>query len=203
MDTGFEERYAGLTDDELLHIAGDRRNLLEQAAVALKAEMARRGLTFEHARARNREHRRREFEEINAHIAKRSKSKYFVANINLRVWFAGLAGEVLLMVLLPGGHRMQEEWVYPLIVVYLGALLATLSVQTWVRRTLGFWISLVVSFVPQFFVARWLAIYHPAHSGGGEKGSAILSLLAGYAVGVPLFLLLQMLKPSHGDQAME
>jgi lysylphosphatidylglycerol synthetase-like protein (DUF2156 family) len=203
VDTSFQERYAGLSDEELLHIAGNRRELLEQAAVAVDAEMARRGLTFEQARAKKREHRRREFEEMSTHIAKRNKSKYFVAHINLPVFFAGLAGEVLLMVLLPSGHRVQDEWMRPLIVVYLGALLAILSVQSWVRRTLSFWISLVVSFVPQFFVARWLAVYHPDHSRSGEKGSAMLSLLAGYAVAVPLFLLLQKLKPSQGAQAAE
>jgi hypothetical protein len=203
VDTGFQERYAGLSDDELLHVAGDRRDLLEQAAVALDAEMARRGLTIERARAKKREHRRREFEEMSAHIAKRNKSKYFVAHINLPVFFASLAGEVLLMVLLPGGHRMHDEWMWPLIVMYLGALLAILSVQSWVRRTLGFWISLVVSFVPQFVVARWLSTYYPDHSRGGEKGSAFLSLFAGYAVGVPLFLLLQKLKPSQGAEAAE
>jgi hypothetical protein len=203
LDTGFQEQYAGLSDDELLHIAADRRDLLEQAAIALDVEMARRSLTFEHARAKKREHRRREFEEMSAHIAKRKKSKYFVAHINLPVFFAGLAGEVLIMVLLPGGHRIHDEWMWPIIVVYLGALLTILSVQSWVRRILGFWISLVVSFVPQFFVAHWLAIYHPDHSRGGEKGSAILSLLAGYAVGIPLFLLLQKLKPSPGAQPTE
>jgi hypothetical protein len=203
VDTSFQERYAGLSDEELLHIAGDRRDLLEQAAVALDSEMARRGLTFEQARAQKREHRRHEFEEMSAHIAKRNKSKYFVAQINLPASLAGLAGEVLLMVLLPGGHRVHEEWMWPLIVVYLGALLAILSVQSWVRRTLSFWFSLVISSAPQFFVAHWLAVYHPDHSRGGEKGSAILSLLAGYAVGVPLFLLLQKLKPSQGARAME
>ena len=192
-----------MSNEELLHIAGDRRDLLAQAAVALDAEMARRGLTREQARAKKREHRRRESEEMSAQIAKRNKSKYFVAQINLPFLFAGLAGEVLLLVLLPSGHRVHEEWMWPLIVVYLGALLAVLSVQSWVRRTLSFWISLVVSFAPQFFVAHWLAVYHPDHSRSGEKGSAIFSLLAGYAVGVPLFLLLQKLKPSQVAQAAE
>jgi hypothetical protein len=201
VNTSFQERYAELSDEELLHIAGDRRDLLEQAAVALDAEMARRGLTCEQARAKKREHRRREFEEISAQITKRNKSKYFVPQINLPALFAGLAGEVLLLVLLPGGHR--DEWIWPLIVVYLGALLAILSVQSWVRRTLSFWISLVVSFAPQFFIAHWLAVYHPDHSRAGEKGSAFLSLLAGYAVGVPLFLLLQKLKPSQAAHAAE
>jgi hypothetical protein len=203
VNTSFQERYAVLSDEELLHIAGDRRDLLEQAAVALNAEMARRGLTDAQARAKKREHRRREFEEMSTHIAKRNKSKYFVAQINLPPLFAGLAGEVLLLVLLPGGHRVRDEWMWPLIVVYLGALLTILSVQSWVRRSLSFWISLVVSFAPQFFVAHWLAVYHPANSRGGEKGSAIISQLAGYTVGVPLFLLLQKLKPSQGAQATD
>ena len=35
METSFPERYASLSDEELLHIAGDRRDLLPEAADAL------------------------------------------------------------------------------------------------------------------------------------------------------------------------
>jgi hypothetical protein len=58
----------------------------------------------------------------------------------------------------------------------------------------------VVSFVPQFFVAHWLAIYHPAHSRADVRGEGFLSLLAGYLLGGALFLLLQRLKPLALEQ---
>ncbi len=186
-----------MTDDELLHIAGDRRHLLEEAALALDAEMARRGLTHQQARARRKEDLRRDIEEARADT-RRNKSKYFVAQMNLRASFIGLAGLVLLMVLTLRHDRVPDEWSFPLLVVYMSALIACLAVQEWVRRTVSFWICLAISFVPQFFVARWLAVYHPSRSGSGLKGSGFLSMLAGYLVGGALFLLLQKLKPRQG-----
>jgi len=201
LETSFPERYASLSDDELLHIAGDRRDLLEEAAIALDAEMARRGLTHVQARSRRREHLRLDIEEARAHRQKRNKSKYFVFQINLRPILIGLAGFVLLMVFILGPLRVPDVWAWPLLVVYLGGLIACLAVQPWVRRTLSFWFSLVVSFVPQFLIAHWLAVYHPTRSNSGAKGSAFLSILPGYLLGGVLFLLLQKLKPKQEMKA--
>ena len=203
LDTSFGERYATLSDEELLHIAGDRRDLLPEAAVALDAEMARRRLTHEHARAKKREELRFDIKEAREHHPKRNKSKYFVAQINLRAYFIGLAGLVVLMVVTLGHHRIPEEWLWPLFVVYVSALIACLAVQPWVRRTVDFWLCLAISFVPQFMVAHWLAVYHPARSNGGAKGSAVLSMLAGYVLGGSLFMLLQKLKPRKETRAMD
>jgi hypothetical protein len=161
LETSFHERYASLSDEELLHIAGDRRDLLQEAADALDSEMARRGLTHEHARAKKRDELRFDIKEARAHNPKRKKSKYFVVQINLRAFFIGLAMPILLMVLSPSHQRVPDEWSWPLFVVYISALIACLAVQPWVRRTLDFWLCLVISFVPQFFVARWLTVYHP------------------------------------------
>lgn len=189
-----------MSDDELLHIAGDRKDLVEEAAVALDAEMARRGLTHEKARARKRERLRLDIEEAGTHRPKKNQSKYFVTQVNLGAAFIGLAG-LLFMSIVIDSHRSWAEWSWPLFVVGLGALLACLSVQPWVRRTLSFWLSLVVSFVPQFFVARWLAVYHPSRYHSGEKGAGFLSIFAGYLLGGALFLLLQRLKPQQPTSA--
>lgn len=197
METSFHERYLSLSDEELLHIAGDRKDLLPEAAAALDGEMARRGLTLEHARAKKRDELRFDVKEARARNPKRKKSKYFVTKINLRAYFIGLAGAVVLMVVTLGHHRVPEEWSWPLFVVYVSALIACLAVQPWVRRTLDFWLCLAISFVPQFAVAHWLAVYHPAHSNSGAKGSAFLSMLAGYILGGALFLLLQKVKPAQ------
>ena len=203
METSFDERYASLSDEELLHIAGDRKDLLPEAAVALDTEMARRGLTQEQARAKRRDGLRFDIKEASAHNPKRKKSKYFVSKINLRVYFIGLAGAVLLMVVTLGHHRVPEEWSWPLFVVYISALIACLAVQPWVRRTLNFWLCLAISFVPQFAVAHWLAVYHPVRSNSGAKGSAFLSMLAGYLLGGALFLLLQKVKPGQETKATD
>jgi hypothetical protein len=192
LDASFHERYASLSDDDLLRIAGSRRDLLKEAAVTLDDEMTRRGLTYEQARARKREHFRLDIEEARAY-RKRKKSKYFVTQMNLFAYFIGLAGLVVVWLLAPRHTRVPNEWEWPATVVYLGALIACLIVQPWVRRTVSFWFSLVVSFVPQFLVAHWLAVHDPAHS--ENKGSAAISTFAGYVLGAAVFLLLQKLKP--------
>ncbi len=202
MDSSFREHYASLSDEELLHIAGDRRDLREEAGLALDAEIAQRGLTSQRVRAKKRDELRMEIREARAHHPKRKKSKYFVARMNLRAYFIGLAGLILLMVL-THRYRVREEWEWPLVVVYLGVLIACLAVQPWVRRTLSFWFSLGISVVPQFVVAHWLAVDHPANSNSGLKGSGFLSMLAGYALGVCVFVLLQRLKPGQGPNAAQ
>jgi hypothetical protein len=60
----FREDYAGLNDDELLMIAASRADLVQEAAVAMDSEMARRGLSYQEARAKKREVTRLEFEEM-------------------------------------------------------------------------------------------------------------------------------------------
>src|SRR5580698_3846438 len=124
VETSFDERYASLSDEELLHIAGDRRDLLPEAGAALDIEMARRGLTHEHARAKKRDELRLDIEEVPSHNPKRKKSKYLVTQMNLPAYFIGLAVPVLLMVLSPNHHRVPDEWTWPLFVVYISALLA-------------------------------------------------------------------------------
>jgi hypothetical protein len=109
----------------------------------------------------------------------------------------------VLIVLIFGHYRFRDEWTWPIFVVYLGALIACLVVQPWVRQTLSFWFSLAVSVVPQFAVARWLAIYHPSRSGSGMKGSAFLSIFSGYLLGGVLFRLLQRLKPSQETETAD
>lgn len=201
MDTNFQEHYANISDDELLHIAGDRRDLREEAVLALDGEMARRGFTHEQAHARKRGELRLEIQEARAYQQKRSKSKYFMTQMSLRWIFIGLAGAVLLMWLTMRPHRPVYEWSEPILVVYMGCLLACLAVQPWVRRTLSFWLSLTMACVPQFVVSHWLTVNYPAHTRSEEKGIWFLSILSGYVVGGAVFLLLQKLKPTQGTQA--
>lgn len=203
LNTSFHERYASLSDEELLHIAGDRRDLLEEAAVALDAEMARRGLTHEQARAKKRDELHLEIKEARAHHPKRNKSKYFVAQMNLRAYFIGLVGLVLLMFLTLRSHRLRDEWADPIFFVYSGALIACSAVQPWVRRTLSFWLSLAVASIPQFVVSHWLTVYHPAHSRAEFRGSGFLSMVTGWIGGSAVFLLLERLKPGQGTKATQ
>jgi hypothetical protein len=59
----FQENYASLSDDELLTIAASRADLIQEAALALDSEMARRRLSYQEARARKREIARQEIKE--------------------------------------------------------------------------------------------------------------------------------------------
>jgi hypothetical protein len=203
LETTFQEYYASVSDEELLHIAGARGDLREVAAFALDAELARRGLTQRQVRAKKRDELRLEILEARAHQPKRKKSKYFVAQISLRWFFIGLVGAVLLMFLTVRPHRPIYEWSEPILAVYTGVLLACLAVQPWVRRTLSFWLSLTIACVPQFLVSHWLTVYHPAHSRSAGKGAWFLSILSGYVVGGAVFLLLQKLKPGQRAKAAQ
>lgn len=199
---GFQEHYAKLSDDELLSIAGDRQDLRDEAGLAIDAEMARRGLTYQQAHAKKREGVRLEIKEARAHSPKPEGSKYFVANLNLRWYLIGLAAFVsaLVVSLALHHHRLLDEWTEPIAVVCIAALIACSTVQPWVRRTLSFWLSLGVSCIPQFVVSHWLTVYHPRT---GAKGTWFLSALAGYLVGGALFLLLQKLKPGQVNKAAQ
>lgn len=197
MDANFEAHYASLNNEELLHISGDRRDLRTEAALALDAELARRSLTLKQAHAKKRDELRQDIHEVRAHHPKRNKSKYFVAQLNLRAYFVGLVGLVLLMFVTLRSHRLRKEWTLPILSVYLGILMACLAVQSWVRKTLSFWLSLAIACIPQFVVAHWLAVYHPANSLAEVKGSGFLSMIAGWIVGSIVFLLLQKLQPKH------
>jgi hypothetical protein len=174
-----EPQYASLNDEDLLHVAADRKDLRPEAALALDTELARRGLTHKQARAKGRDELRMEIKEAMAHRPKRNKSKYFVAQLNLRAFFIGLAGLGLLMFLTLRSHRLRDEWAEPILFAYLGVLMACLAVQTWVRQTLAFWLSLAIGNIPQFIVSHWLAVYHPARSRGKLKGSGFLSMVPG------------------------
>ena len=72
MDKNFEAQYASLNDEELLHIAADREDLREEAAMALDVEMARRGLTDRQALEKETDESRLEKEEAEKYRKKRT-----------------------------------------------------------------------------------------------------------------------------------
>jgi hypothetical protein len=202
LNESFQEHYASITDGELLHIAGDRRDLREEARLALDAEMARRRLTHKEAHAQKRQYLREDIEEARAHQGKRKKSKYFVTQISLPPILVVIALEVAFFLIFRPEDK-AHRWLEPSLVTYLGSCMAFLAVQPWVRRTVRFWISLAISCVPEFFVSRWVTTYYPAHTNSSGKGTAFLSILCGYAVGGSFFLLLQKLKPAQVPESTE
>jgi hypothetical protein len=192
----FEETYARLTDDELLMIAAGRHaDLVPPAALALDSEMARRGLSYESAHARKKQVARRKAQQFRKHRPSRTSSKYFVANANLWLLLPLILGAVFLVIYLDIFHLVREEWEFPILAVSMGIVIAITMVQSWVKETVSFWISLIASCLVQLPIAYWISVHWAPRTRGELKGGAFLVIGIGYAVGAALFLLLQKLKP--------
>jgi hypothetical protein len=190
----FQENYAGLSDGELLMIAADRVDLTKEAALALDSEMARRGLTYQDARAKKREITRLEIAELRKHQPSRKGSKYFVAKANGWMLLLLILGVPSLVLGLMFYHFVPKEWLMPITSVCMGGVIAVSAVQPWLRQTISFWISLVVSCTVQLLVGYWISVHVAPYTGSELKGAAFLAIAAGYAVGIALFLLLQNLE---------
>jgi hypothetical protein len=192
----FPENYAHLTDDELLLVAASRGDLVQEAALALDSEMARRGLSYQDAHAKKRQVARLEIKEARRRHPSPKGNKYFVAQIRGR-WLLLLLSPSLLFLLLAFPHVVPEEWLLPIVDASLGAVIAISAVQPWLRQTTSFWLSLPLSCIVQLLVGHIITVRLAPQSRGELKGAAFLAILAGYAVGVPLFLLLQNAKPKE------
>lgn len=196
----FQENYARLSDDELLMIAASRGDLVQEAVLALDSEMARRGLSYQEARAKKREVARLEIKEARRHHPSPKGTKYFVARINGWMLLLLVLGVPLLVISLMVFHLAPEEWGFPILAICMGAVIAVSAVQPWLRQTLSFWFSLVISCTVQLLVGCWISVHLAPDSRNELKGAAFLTILPGYAVGAALFLLLQKLKPKKDLQ---
>jgi len=189
----FRENYSGLSDEEPLTVAASRADLVHEAVLAMDCEMARRGLTYQEVHAKMRAVARLEYREARKHRRPRKANKYFVASMNVCMLLLVILGVLLLVIFLTAYHLVPDGWEYPILDACGGSGMAVLAVQPWLRRTIRFWISLVVSFVLQLLVGYWINVHEAPHSRNGLKGAAFLAILAGYAVGAILFLLMQQL----------
>jgi hypothetical protein len=196
----FQENYAGMSDDELLMTASSRADLVPEAAHALDSEMARRRLGYEEAHAKKREVTRLEIQEARRYRPSRKASKYFVARANGgRPLLLALGVPLLLSVLL-FTHVIPEEWFFPILSVCIGAVVALMVVQPWLRRSSSFWIALVVSCAVQLFVGYWLNVHLAPQTRGEVKGVGVLTIVPGYVSGLLTFLLLQKLDRRKAPQ---
>ena len=196
----FPENYAHLTDDELLMVAASRADLVQEAALAMDSEMARRDLSYQDAHAKKRQVARLEIKEARKRRPSPKGTKYFVAQIRGR-WLLILLSPSLLVLLLAFPHLVPEEWLLPIVDSSLGTVIAISAVQPWLRQTTSFWLSLPLSCIVQLLVGHIITVRLAPQSRGELKGTAFLAILAGYAVGVPLFLLLQKVKPKEDTES--
>jgi hypothetical protein len=196
----FQEEYARLRDEDLLQIASDRHHLLPEAAMTMDSELARRGLTYETARAQKKQAARREYREFRRHRPAPKITKYLVPRANGWMLLLLALGTPALVLSLWGLHVIPEPWVLPVLAASIGFSTGITIVQPWLRRTLSFWLALAVACIVQLFVARWIDARTDLLAGNSMKGAGLLSLFVGYAVAVPLFFLLQKLEPSKDPQ---
>jgi hypothetical protein len=161
-------------------------------------------MTHDPSQAKKRDELLLELEEPAAHPPKPEESKSFVSYVDAGPLFVILALSVIMMFLHPNPvHLDLPEWSQPVLSCFLGALYACIGVRLWVRQTLSFWLSLAIACVPQVAVSRWLIVNHPASSTGEGIGAFFVSILSGYVVGVPVFLLLQRLNPGQENEEIE
>jgi hypothetical protein len=196
----FQEHYAGLSDDELLMVAASRADLVQEAALAMDSEMGRRGLSYEDAHAKKRQVAQLEIEEESRRHPSPKGNKYFVGQIRGR-WLLVLISPSLLIPLLAFPHIVPEEWLLAILNASLGAVIAISAVQPWLRQATSFWLSLSISCIVQLLVGHVITVSLAPHSRGELKGAAFLAILVGYAVGIPLFLLLQRVMPKETPES--
>ncbi len=180
-------------------VAASRADLVQEAALVMDSEMARRGLSYQDAHAKKRQVARLEIKEARKRRPPSKGTKYFVAQIRGR-WLLLILSPSLLALLLAFPHLVPEEWLLPILTASLGAVIAISAVQPWLRQTTNFWLSLSLSCIVQLLVGHIITVRLAPQSRGELKGAAFLAILAGYAVGVPLFLLLQKAKPKQDPE---
>jgi len=197
----FGETYAGMSDDELLTIAAKPADLVHEASLALKSEMARRGLSHKDALAKKRQVARLEIKEARRNQSSSKRSKYFVARLNGWALLLLILGVPALALTLTFSHIVSEEWVFPIMAVCMGVVIAISAVQTWLRKTASFWISLVVSCAVQLSIGYSVSLRFAPQTSRDLKGAALLTIVPGYAIGILLFSLLEKIKRSATQAA--
>ena len=177
------DEYLKKTDEDLLRLARDRKQLTAEANSALTDELARRKIASERFKAFSKEEERQERKE-----AFRSKRRR--AHVAGRWWWkiqlvAAYAIGFLIYLLLP--FKIPRDWEDAAVVTFLCTVAIGFTFQEFWKR-LSFWVSLAIAALAQLWVikvlnprARWH--YHNA------------SILTGFAVGFlvwgAMFLLLR------------
>jgi hypothetical protein len=133
---------------------------------------------------------------MNARSSPRGRT-YFVRQIRGR-WLLLLLSPTLLIPLLSFPNIVSEEWLLPLIFAAYGFVCAVSAVQPWLRQTRSFWLSLPVGCVVQLAIGHVINMRLAPQSRNEFRGAAFLALLAGFAVEIPLFFLLQKIKSTRG-----
>ena len=131
----------------------------------------------------------------------KQRRTYFVPQIRGR-WLLLLLAPMTVLPLLSFPSILPQGWVLPLTFAFYGVVLPISAVQPWLRQTRSFWLSLPVVFGVDLLVGHRINVHLAPQSRGELKGTAFLELLTGYAVGVPVFLLLRRVIPTRTQKQL-
>lgn len=163
MFTEIQQKYAKLSDGELLQLASERSSLTEEAQVALDAEMHSRKLTVDdvkhHARSvmksELRETRRRSRKLFGIRLPRQKSGVEILVTF---LWMAVAASIILLgYFVLPAKYRLPADWQEAAGYATFGFLfVAAWFFQYW-GRTLAFWVSLLIASTAHLLIVHaWI-----------------------------------------------
>jgi len=155
MTTDFHSQYAAMADEELLSVAADRQDLVEEAAFTLDAEMRQRGLNYEQARTF-----KRNLDRINARDSARGRAKQDVRNADWDKLGTLLIALVVVAVYsyLPAQLKLPDDWQQPGLITLVGTTFG-ISVYRSSWRRASFWLALPLSIVVQLYLAHTLILH--------------------------------------------
>jgi len=144
MDNDFTLEYSRRSDNELLRLANDRASLTTQAEAALVAELRRRNLN--EADLARHQHFVRRYKQIDS---KRRRRRIFGRWSDPSIWIHLLLAVLVILVIsaaynaLPSKFHFKPDWQEAAEAVMWVSVFIALGPFN--RRTVTFWVSLVVS----------------------------------------------------------
>ena len=180
----FIAEYSERSDDELLHLASERRFLTTEAAAALDAELRHRNLTESDRLDHQRFVKRQEQREAAKHRRKAfGPFKYQMSCSDILTAFGALALIFCTYIALPRRfHFVKPDWQDAAFIVITTSVITAFACRKAFWRTFAVWISLGVSSAIQLFVIHALTLRVGELGRGVGKGASLLGFLLFCAV---------------------
>jgi cell division protein FtsW (lipid II flippase) len=165
------------SDDELLHLASERRYMTAEGVAALDAELRRRNLTESDRIEYQKFVKRQERREWSRH-----RSKMPTPGLKKRLgWrdileaFATMALISFTYIELPARYHLQPDWEEAAAMVMISSVVVIFAAASW--RKIAFWISLGISSTVQLAIVHtWTRRIRDLSRGQG-RGAAFLGLI--------------------------
>lgn len=177
----FSTEYSELTDDEILHIAAERRSLKPEAALALDAELRRRHLSASDQLELQKFVKRQQHREFrNRHRKRFGKRDAFTWRQALLA-FAVMAPIMVAYFALPKRYHLKPSWEEAAADAIIVSVIVIIGRRS-LWRDILFWIALLLSSTIQLvLVHSWVEREGPPSRGAG-KGALILALILFFVI---------------------